>query len=234
MRNSEIVFTLSQLIYPMNPSWGSNISTFHQFRNLVNSVNIQIHLLLQPWTHESTDALQLFQMCFFSIDRKYKPLCLYLWYFNELVMACLFCKPKTCGYISDPPFGCREKLERETSRLEHFSMQWAFLIPTYKTAAFDGGGFWVMVIFVFSYAAYSAVFFLWTINCNHCCHCIAGFPCTSCESWLLCGNLHALVLHFQFWTSLANPCITIYTSHLTSCCQVRSPNLVAVQTLWRW
>lgn len=40
--------------------------------------------------------------------------------------------------------------------------------------------------------------------------------------------------HFQFWTSLANSFITIYTSHLTSCCQVRSPNLVAVQTLWRW
>ncbi len=29
--------------------------------------------------------------------------------------------------------------------------------------------------------------------CNHCCHCIAGFPCTSCESWLLCGNLYPLV-----------------------------------------
>jgi hypothetical protein len=114
-----------------NRSWGSNISTFHQFRNLVNLVNIQFHLLLQPWTHESTNALQLFHMCFFSFDRKYKPLCLYLWYFNELVMACLFYKPKTCAYISDPPFGCREKLESETSRLEQFSMQWAFLIPTY-------------------------------------------------------------------------------------------------------
>jgi hypothetical protein len=27
--------------------------------------------------------------------------------------------------------------------------------------------------------------------------------------------------HYQFWTSLANFFITIYTSHLTSCCQVR-------------
>jgi hypothetical protein len=113
MRNSDIVLTLSQLIYPMNRSWGSNISTFHQFRNLVNLVNIQIHLLLQPWTHESTNALQLFQMCFFSFDRKYKPLCLYLWYFNELVMACLFCKPKTCAYVSDPPLDAGRNLKEK-------------------------------------------------------------------------------------------------------------------------